>query len=52
MTSATLLDAQEFLQALASRPHPELLAGDAFDEFAAELYAAPASAAAPGAIEY
>jgi ATP-dependent exoDNAse (exonuclease V) beta subunit len=41
-----LLDAQEFIQALAIEPHTERLAGDAFDDFAAELYAAPASAAA------
>ncbi len=39
-----LLDAQEFIQALAAEPAAETLAGDAFDEFAAELYAAPASA--------
>ena len=46
-----LLDAQQFLQALASEPHAELLAGDAFDEFAADLYAAPASAADTAAID-
>ncbi len=46
-----VLDAQEFIQALAMEPHPERLAGDAFDEFAAELYAAPASAAAQGTVE-
>ncbi len=45
------LDAQEFLQALADEPHPERLAGDAFDDFAAELYAAPAAAAAAGAVD-
>ena len=44
-----LQDAQEFLLALAREPHAEQLAGDAFDEFAAELYAAPP--AAPGAVE-
>ncbi|HEV7431578.1 MAG TPA: 3'-5' exonuclease, partial [Steroidobacteraceae bacterium] len=46
-----LLDAQEFLQALAIEPHPERLAGDAFDEFSAELYAAPSSAAVKGVVE-
>jgi ATP-dependent helicase/nuclease subunit A len=46
-----VLDAQEFVQALAVEPHPERLAGDAFDDFAAELFAAPASAAAPGTVE-
>ena len=46
-----LLDAQQFIQALATEPHPELLAGDAFDEFAAELYAAPAFAAAAGTVD-
>jgi ATP-dependent helicase/nuclease subunit A len=46
-----LLDAQEFIQALAIEPNAERLAGDAFDDFAAELYAAPASAAAPGTVD-
>jgi ATP-dependent helicase/nuclease subunit A len=46
-----LLDAQEFIQALAIEPHAERLAGDAFDEFASELYAAPSSAAAAGTVE-
>ena len=46
-----LLDAQEFIQALAIEPHPERLAGDVFDDFAAELYAAPASAAALGTVD-
>ena len=44
-----LLDAQEFIQTLAAEPDAETLAGDAFDDFAAELYAAPA--AAGGAVE-
>jgi len=44
-----LLDAQEFILALAHQPHPERLAGDAFDEFAAGLYAPAAPAA--GAVE-
>ena len=42
-------DAQEFIQALSAEPNAEQLSGDAFDEFAAELYAAPT--AAPGAVE-
>ncbi len=46
-----LLDAQEFISALASEPHPQLLAGDVFDEFTSELYAAPASAATAGSID-
>ena len=46
-----LLDAQEFIQALANEPRAELLAGDAFDEFADQLYAAPEPASAPGAVE-
>jgi ATP-dependent helicase/nuclease subunit A len=46
-----LLDAQEFIRALAVETDAELLAGDAFDEFAADLYAAPETAAAPDAIE-
>ena len=46
-----LLDAQDFIQALAVERQSELLAGDAFDEFAAELYAAPAFAAAAGAVD-
>ncbi len=41
-----LLDAQEFIQTLAAEPGAETLAGDAFDDFAAELYAAPAVAGA------
>ena len=44
-----LLDAQEFIQALAADPATETLAGDAFDAFAGELYAAPSAAA--GAVE-
>jgi ATP-dependent exoDNAse (exonuclease V) beta subunit len=44
-----LLDAQEFIQALAADPAAETLAGNAFDEFAGELYAAPSAAA--GAVE-
>jgi ATP-dependent helicase/nuclease subunit A len=44
-----LLDAQEFIQALAADPAAETLAGNAFDEFASELYAAPS--AADGAVE-
>ena len=40
-----LLDAQEFIQALAADIAAETLAGDAFDEFASELYAAPPPAA-------
>jgi ATP-dependent exoDNAse (exonuclease V) beta subunit len=44
-----LLDAREFILALAAEPRAEWFAGDAFDEFAAELYAVPA--AAPGAVE-
>ncbi len=44
-----LLDAQEFIQALAADPASETLAGNAFDEFAGELYAAPSAAA--GAVE-
>ena len=44
-----LLDAREFLRALAAEPHAEELSGDAFDEFAAALYAAPA--APKGAVE-
>jgi len=39
-----LLDAREFLRALAGAPRAEELSGDAFDEFAAALYAAPATA--------
>ncbi|HLQ12160.1 MAG TPA: UvrD-helicase domain-containing protein [Steroidobacteraceae bacterium] len=39
-----LLDAREFLRALAAEPRAEELSGDAFDEFAAALYAAPAAA--------
>ncbi len=46
-----VVDAQEFIQALANELHPERLSGDAFDEFAAELFAAPASAAAAGTVE-
>lgn len=44
-----LLDAQEFMQALAAEPLAEQLTGDAFDQFAAELYAA--APAVPGAVE-
>jgi ATP-dependent helicase/nuclease subunit A len=44
-----LLDAQEFLQALAAEPAAAQLAGDAFDGFAAELFAAPGAPA--GAVE-
>ena len=44
-----LLDAQEFIQTLAADPAAETLAGDAFDGFAADLYAAPSAAA--GAVE-
>jgi ATP-dependent helicase/nuclease subunit A len=40
-----LLDVQEFILALARQPRQELLAGDAFDDFAADLYAAAAPAA-------
>ncbi|HKC17959.1 MAG TPA: UvrD-helicase domain-containing protein, partial [Steroidobacteraceae bacterium] len=39
-----LLDAREFLRALAAEPRAEELSGDVFDEFAAALYAAPATA--------
>ncbi len=39
-----LLDAQEFIQALAADVAAETLAGDAFDAFASELYAAPQAA--------
>lgn len=46
-----LLDAQEFIHALANEPQPQRLAGDAFDEFTAGLYAAPASAAALGTVD-
>ena len=46
-----LLDAQDFVRALAAESDAELLAGDAFDEFAADLYATPESAAVPDAIE-
>jgi ATP-dependent helicase/nuclease subunit A len=44
-----LLDAQEFILALAAQPHAELLAGDAFDDFAGELHAATTQA--PDAVE-
>ena len=44
-----LLDAREFLRALAAEPRAGELSGDAFDEFAAALYAAPA--AEQGAVE-
>lgn len=44
-----LRDVREFIQALGSEPRAGLLAGDAFDEFTAELHAAPS--AAPGAVE-
>ena len=46
-----LLDAQDFIGALAAETDAELLAGDAFDEFAADLYATADSAAAADAIE-
>ena len=44
-----LLDAREFMRALAVEPEADLLTGDAFDLFAAELYAA--APAAPDAVE-
>ncbi|MBS0387904.1 MAG: UvrD-helicase domain-containing protein, partial [Proteobacteria bacterium] len=44
-----LLDAQEFIQALAADSQAETLAGDAFDAFADELYASPPAVA--GAVE-
>jgi ATP-dependent exoDNAse (exonuclease V) beta subunit len=44
-----LADAQAFLQALSQQRDAEWLAGDAFDGFAAELYAA--APAASGAVE-
>ncbi|MGH8254538.1 MAG: PD-(D/E)XK nuclease family protein, partial [Steroidobacteraceae bacterium] len=44
-----LLDAQEFMQALAADIASETLAGDAFDEFASELFATPSPA--DGAVE-
>jgi ATP-dependent helicase/nuclease subunit A len=46
-----LSDAQDFIRALADEADAELLAGDAFDEFAADLYATTEPATVPGAIE-